>query len=117
VVFPTQVVEHRQANGDEDAPLDSQEYDGQRRANSYGEGHFAESVDLPERPDVDQLRADEEDDGGQCRYRQPLDGAGGDQQDSQDQQGGYQLSYLRASTGRLYHGCLGRAAVDDEGAG
>ena len=79
MVLLAQVVDHRQADGDEDSSLHAEEHDSQQRGHRYRERSFAKAGNLAQRTHVDQFDADQENDGGQRRVGQSLDQRRGEQ--------------------------------------
>ena len=112
-----QVVDDRGDDGKHDAFLDPKDHDRGGREQGNGELVAPAGQDAPHPADVDELDGDEEDDRRQGGVRQVGQRPGEQEQDDQDDRGGRELGQLAAPARAVDHLGLGRAAVDDEGAG
>ncbi len=117
VVAVPQVVHHRGQDGEHDALLDAEQHHGGGREQGHHELGPADGENATHPGNVDQLDADQEDDGGQCGDRQVGQRRGQQQQHNHHDRAGGQRGQLAPAPSRVHHLALGRAAVDDEGAG
>ena len=110
------MVDDRGGDGKRDAFLDAEDHD--RGGGEQGDGELAPSAgqDAPHPADVDEPGGDEEDDRRQGGDGQACQRPGEHEEDDEHHRAGRELGQLAAPAGAVGHLCLGRAAVDDEGA-
>jgi hypothetical protein len=111
------VFDDRGDDGDHDAVLDPQHHHRGRREQGHGELVAPGGQDQPHPADIDEPDSNEEDHRRQRGRRQVGKRPGEQQQDKENHRCAGELGQLAAPARAVDHLDLGRAAVDDEGAG